>query len=216
MKKNIYCVILGDIDHSRQFSPSERKHIQKQFQQAIEVINREFKHEIISHFLITLGDEFQGVLKSIVPSYQFVCRWTEILKPVNFSFGIGEGEIVTPLQKKALGMDGPAFHRARAALEEAKRKKQKIIYNTGDEKQEIVLNTIILLLDTIKKGWTARQKEVIANYLHYRKQNIVAQHLKTTKSTVSEILASAHWPVVEEAEKKLDWLLKTVFASSAK
>lgn len=216
MKKNNYCVIIGDINRSREFSPTDRRRLQKKFQKGIDLVNREFKKEIAAEFLITLGDEFQGVLKTITPSYSFLCRWEELVLPVEFSFGVGFGRITTPLQKKALGMDGPAFHRARAALEEAKRKKQKIIYNTGDEKKDTVLNTILLLLDTIKKGRTARQKEVIANYLHYRKQNIVAHRLKTTKSTVSEILASAHWPVVEEAEKKLNWLLKTVFVSSAK
>lgn len=58
--KHHYCVIIGDIDKSRTLQ--RRARIQEKFKEAVAAINKEFKNDIASKFLITLGDEFQGVL----------------------------------------------------------------------------------------------------------------------------------------------------------
>jgi len=49
------------------------------------------------------------------------------MDPVLFSFGLGVGRLSTPLKKTALGMDGEAFHRARAVLSQAKKARRQIL-----------------------------------------------------------------------------------------
>ena len=103
-----YCAIIGDIRRSRQLP--RRGAVQKRFAGAIASLNREFRKEIASSFLITLGDEFQGLLLSPAASFRLIRRFQELMDPVPFSFGVGVGTLSTPLEKQAVGMDGEAFH----------------------------------------------------------------------------------------------------------
>ena len=200
MKK--YCVIIGDIKESRMIKGKERSQIQKRFRKAIETINKEFKEDIISKFLITLGDEFQGVLRDKSKSYDIILRIEELLYPVKFNFGVGVGDIATPILEEALGMDGLAFHNARSGLESAKVSKQtNIISKTGEEAVDCPLNMILFLLAGIKEGWTKRQREMVNAVRRFGNQQQVAKCLNIrSKSTVSEGLSSAQWPRVEAAE----------------
>lgn len=118
--KTQYCAIIGDINKSRQLE--KRGMVQKKFEKAVEFINTEYKSEIASKFLITIGDEFQGLLHTPAKGYQIMRHFREIMEPVQFSFGADIGTLATPVAPKAaIGMDGECFHRARAALQHAKK-----------------------------------------------------------------------------------------------
>ncbi|NLC06063.1 MAG: hypothetical protein GX778_06055 [Erysipelothrix sp.] len=53
--------IIGDLIDSKQLD--NRQQIQEQLQSALDSINIQFKDDIVSQLTLTLGDEFQGLLK---------------------------------------------------------------------------------------------------------------------------------------------------------
>ena len=67
--------------------------------------------------MITLGDEFQGLLNNPAYAIEIVKYIQRELYPVKLRFGIGIGEISTEInQKAAIGADGPAFYAAREII----------------------------------------------------------------------------------------------------
>lgn len=203
MTSKRYCAIIGDIKRSR--SLSRRGRVQLRFSNAIETINREFKKEIASRFLLTLGDEFQGLLVSPAESYRLVRRFQDLMDPVPFSFGIGVGTLSTPLKRDALGMDGEAFHRARASLANAKKSKREMLYSFDSP----ALNLVNALLGLLEREWhrlTSRQKEIVQLIKEFEGQGAVAKRLRISQPAVSKVVSSLRH--MTEAERVLHEFLQ--------
>lgn len=202
-----YCAIIGDINRSR--SLAGRAGVQRKFAAAVDSINKEFKTSTASKFLVTLGDEFQGLLATPEQSYDLVRRFQDLMRPVPFAFGVGIGTLSTPLRKdKALGMDGEAFHRARKALSEAKSRKRTVCYSFNSE-SEVLVNALIALMD---KQWfrlTKRQRR-IAQLLKEQSPKEVAQRLRISTQAISKTRRSAGMVELGEAADALRQFLKTL------
>ncbi len=183
MKNKIYCAIIGDINKSRLLP--DRNHVQRKFQSSISRINKEYKNSIASKFLVTLGDEFQGLLKSGGESYRLVRRLQDMMGDVPFSFGIGIGTLSTSLKKEALGMDGECFHRARAALLKAKKKKQEVLYDFDGSACTLV-NAMIELLEKERESLTERQREIMQLLKNHNSAE-VAHKLKISPQAISKV-----------------------------
>lgn len=85
-------------------------------------INQKYKEQIASKFLITLGDEFQGLLLNGSQALTIVEELKRKMYPIEIRFGIGVGEITTKIDReKALGADGPSYYYARNAIEQLKK-----------------------------------------------------------------------------------------------
>lgn len=202
-----YCVVIGDISKSRELR--DRAAIQERFKAAIGEINQRFTDSIVSKFLITIGDEFQGVLNDAAKSYDVIVAMRELLYPVEFVFGVGVGTITTEIAPEAIGMDGPAFHNARAALEEGKEEGYEVRYRGWGEPFEYVINAMLVLIEALKRRWTERQFKVITIYRQTGSQAEAARRLKVSGSTISQILAAAGWDAVAVGEDALKKLLST-------
>jgi DNA-binding CsgD family transcriptional regulator len=203
MKIKIYCAIIGDINKSQALK--RRANVQREFSSAVNKINHEFESAIVSKFLVTLGDEFQGLLTSAAQSYDLVRRFEDLMAPVQFAFGIGIGKLSTPIKKEALGMDGEAFYRAREALNEAKHRKRTLYYSYGDLTESLV-NSLIALMDVQWMRLTERQKE-IAKLLKKYSQVEVARRLQITTQAVSKAKNSGAMTELDEAAKALRYFL---------
>jgi hypothetical protein len=164
--------------------------VQARFASAVEKMNREFKKEIASKFLITLGDEFQGLLLSPAESYRLVRRFQDLMEPVSFSFGIGVGTLSTPLKNDALGMDGEAFHRARMALADAKKRRRRVLYRFDSP-------ALVRL--------TPRQKQILELMNALGSQVAVAKRLRISQPAVFKV-ASSLWSVGEAEDALHDFL----------
>ncbi len=205
MSPTQYCAIIGDIRHSRQLP--RRGAVQKRFAGSIEKINREFRKDIASSFLITLGDEFQGLLVSPAESYRLVRRFQELMDPVAFSFGVGVGTLSTPLEKQAVGMDGEAFHRARAALEKAKKSRRQLLCSFDSPTLDLV-NALIGLLDDRWHRLTDRQKQIRRLLGELPGQKEVGRRLRISQPAVSRVASSLR--TMSEAERVLNEFLRAL------
>jgi len=204
--QTLYTVIIGDIRKSRDLE--NRDQVQEKFKRALETINSEYSDNLTSKFVITIGDEFQGVLTSLEKSYDVCLRVEDLLHPVRFAFGIGFGEITTAINEMAIGMDGPAFHRARTALETAKAQQRWIVYETGNETFDTLANATIHLLSKMRESWTDRQREAISLLMQLGTHQGVAERLGVARATVTKLLAAADWAVFSEAQENLRKSLK--------
>ncbi len=207
MRQKTYCAIIGDINRSR--SLLERAKVQRNFAAAIETINEEFKRSIASKFLVTLGDEFQGLLNTPEESYDLVRRFEDLMEPIPFAFGVGIGSLSTPLKKdSALGMDGEAFHRARQALSDAKRLKRTLCYSFDSDKERVA-NALVALMDREWSRLTPRQRQ-INQLLKEQSPKEVARRLRISVQAISKAKRSSAVVEVEEASEVLRQLLATV------
>ena len=187
MTSKRYCAIIGDIKRSR--SLLRRGRVQLRFAAAIEKVNREFKKEIASKFLLTLGDEFQGLLVSPAESYHLARRFQDLMEPVSFYFGIGVGTLSTQLMKDALGMDGEAFHRARTALAKAKKTKREVLYNFDSSTLDLT-NALVGLLESKWHRLTSRQREIAHLIKEFDGQEVVAKRLRISQPAISKVVSS--------------------------
>ncbi len=200
--KKVYCAIIGDINKSRQLE--RRGIVQKKFQEVIEQINKEYKSEIASKFLITIGDEFQGILHSPAKSYHIIRRIQDSMEDISFTFGIGIGTLATPiLPNAAIGMDGDCFYRARAALQRAKKEKRELLYDF-QEPESFLVNAIVATLDKQWKQLNKTQRKIIQLRKTGLEQKAIAKKIGITKQAVSKAINAAAIKEMEKSVKALD------------
>src|SRR5882724_11165564 len=115
--------LIGDMVGSRELLPSRRPKIQERFKEFIQYLNKKYAKDILAKFVITLGDEFQGLLLSATPIPDLMWDIDQRFSDRDLRVGVGFGVLTTPIQKEAINVDGPALYNARAAIESARRKK---------------------------------------------------------------------------------------------
>jgi hypothetical protein len=113
--------VIGDIRGSRDLP--DRARTQTQLRSACDELNaRTDDLQLLSPFTVTLGDEFQALFQASGGLWRGIFRIESLLKPVRLRFGVGVGAIDTEINREAaIGMDGPAFHRARESVTGLKR-----------------------------------------------------------------------------------------------
>ncbi len=197
-----YCVITIDVNKSRNIP--ERRILQNRILDALVIANKNFKEFLIADFVITLGDEWQGVFSDISQSYKVVSFFQEYFYPISLSFGVGEGEIETELFSKSVEMDGQVFHCSREALEYGKDTSQNVCYKTNDSTKDLLLNTTLHLLQILRESWTERQYQKVMLYKQLRKETLVANELNISQADVNKSLSAAHGRVYLEAEQRVN------------
>lgn len=207
-KNEKYTVIIGDIIDSKIIT--NRKEVQRKFKNILNEVNSKYREDIASKFSITLGDEFQGLLKSKKNIINIVSKIEIAMWPVKLRFGIGIGDISTQLDyDNTAEIDGTAYHRARAMInllekEESQYSKRvsSILICSSDSNVQVdsILNSIFSTTKAIKSKWTLRQTEIIHEYLlNEENQYQTAERLEIGQSTVSRALSSANFITYKSA-----------------
>lgn len=122
-----YITMICDIKNSRKIY--NREQLQYTLIEAIGICNIRFKQDIISPFLITLGDEWQGLLRESANYFEIIDFYKKSLpSTVSFYTGIGIGPVTIHNFKLTVNqLDGPAFYLAREAINYAKKEKHSIV-----------------------------------------------------------------------------------------
>lgn len=114
-----YITIICDIKSSSLLN--NREDIQLQLISTLKELNNKFADQIASPFLITLGDEWQGLLHEN-GDYQQIIDFLAKKLSVSFYTGIGIGEIsISNFELTVNQLDGPSFHKARKAIKLTKK-----------------------------------------------------------------------------------------------
>jgi len=195
----MFYAIIGDIRNSKK--TKNRFLIQEQLEEILKEINVKYGNSIAANFIITLGDEFQGLLNSTKPLIDIIEEIKIKMYPIEIRFGIGFGEISTKINKEmAISADGPAYYCARKMINEIKKsEKSKMsdkvtIKLCSDEKGTIVelINNTFCLWSFIQSKWTPNQNRLIfEDIISGNNQREVAQKLGIVQSTVQRGLKSS-------------------------
>ena len=196
----MYLALIADVIDSKMVQ--ERFDLQKQLEKTLQTMNELFGEFLASSFTLTLGDEFQALLKVDAPVFQIIDTLRSELTPTQLRFGIGLGEIVTdidPLQ--SIGADGPAYWNARAAINLVHQKNDygntQIYFSSGKEKQDFFVNALIASGEAIRSGWRGSQEEILLDllkrcvYSENFSQQDLAQSLAINPSALSKRLKSS-------------------------
>lgn len=213
-----YIAVIGDIKSSKHLQ--DRLSLQNKLKNILETLNREYGNDIASNFMITLGDEFQGLLKNGRSAVYMMDRIERELYPVKLRFGIGVGEITTEIQPSMpLGADGPAYYLAReriTTVKQSETKKRTPLRNTaisiqGHEEISSLLNTIFILLSELKENWTGQQVEIMNLYANGEyTQDAIAEKLNVNQSSVQRALAASGYYAYREALDTVSALLSEI------
>lgn len=197
-----YLAVIGDLRGSRALS--DRSGVQLRLEQALRDLNQELADSsLAAGFVVTLGDEFQGLLATSPAGLDVLLFIESALRGIPLRFGLGWGRVSTEFREKALGMDGPCFHRAREALVRGKDEDRWVTVSGFGPDGDRILNGMLSLLGAVRDRWTDRQAETVAAVRRARTQNDAAEFLGVAKSTVSEALTAALYAPTTEAEKAL-------------
>ena len=165
---NQYYALIGDIIESR--SLANRAKIQEALSQALNGLNERYQGHLASRFSLTLGDEFQGLLKVGAPIFQMIDELRLALPDLNLRFGLGLGEILTSINPAvSLGADGPAYWRAREAIQQVHQQHHyetvHVYLVTGQEDQDAILNHSLALSEFVRSSWIQSQMETFRTIL---------------------------------------------------
>ncbi|MGB5734868.1 MAG: SatD family protein [Thiohalocapsa sp.] len=135
-----YLAIIGDVIASRAIA--DRPAFQRRLRRTLEARNAErrsndksaaakagvrdmaagaWETALVSPYTLTLGDEFQVLLRRASGCFLDLLRISADLYPEQMRFALALGEVDTAINpEQAIGMDGSAFHRARAGIDQLK------------------------------------------------------------------------------------------------
>ena len=192
----LYIALIGDLIGSKQLK--NRKQAQKDLQDMMAVLNQDY---LVSPFTITTGDEFQALLRPN-PEVMRLIDQIALGFPHPIRFGLGLGEIVTDINREqSIGSDGPAYWKARAAIEAIHEKNDygssRIAVSLGDDELSQAVNTVLAAASFIQSKWNTSQREVLERMLteYIYDENFshgeIAELLQISPSALSKRLKSS-------------------------
>lgn len=189
-----YLAIIGDVIGSRQLNRRE------EFQARLSAVLKARSHlnrALVSPYTITLGDEFQAVYRSADALFRDLIAILAAIHPVRARFAIGVGELSTAINRKqALGMDGPAFHRARAAMTELKDSPYLIRIQGSTPPDETadasrLLNPLFNLVTHRVRGWSRNRLRILEGLLAEKTVAELEKELRISKVAVYKNINAA-------------------------
>ena len=194
--------LIADMVKSRDLSRAQRPEVQQSFSEFVAALNQKYRRTLLARFVITLGDEFQGLLSDalIIPDllwdmhYKFGMRQLRV--------GVGFGTIDTPVGKDAINVDGPALHHARNAIDIAK--KEKLLGGVFDgfgATYDPAFNGFARLLQQHRARLKPQQRRVIELLRQSLTQTAIAKELGITRQAVSLYAHAAGWQAYSEGEQ---------------
>lgn len=211
-----YIALIGDIIDSKQIK--ERESFQESLKETFININKEYKSTIASNFTLTIGDEFQALLKVDGKLMQLLDS-LYIQIPADFRLGLGYGEITTKIDPSlSIGADGEAFWKARDAIKYVYTNnyngRSNILFKSHNEGLDSTINSLFTLTESLKFQWTDLQKETFAKMLEegiYNEsfnQQEFANKLGISESSLSKRLTASNIKVYLRGRQEITKILE--------
>lgn len=199
----MYCAVIGDLVESRHLD--NRYEVQEQLKQLLKDLNRTYDQDLAAGFVITLGDEFQGLFHQVDHVMDILETIRLKMYPVKVRFGLGLGVMATAIDPAgAIGADGPAFYAARAGINRIKeaggRYESPVTdmvirhYNTKLKISEALplVDHLLSATSLIESKWTTKQREIIEKLsLNQLSQREIGEALQVSQANVHGRIASA-------------------------
>jgi hypothetical protein len=181
--------VIGDVVGSR--SHADRHALQVALREALTVASS--STEPMQPFQMTIGDEFQGVFQSIDDAIHatFLVQ-LQLVDTARVRFGIGVGTITVLTERGPFEQDGPAWWRARAAIEEVQEAEHSYgappRWATGivsDDQDVGPVQAYLQLRDHLMADVDAVDADILYGLLRGRTQADISRSLGLDKGAVS-------------------------------
>ncbi|ADR20644.1 hypothetical protein MATR_17310 [Marivirga tractuosa] len=203
-----YQIIMADVINSSTFSGSA---LMKDFKKLIEKANKLFEKQIISPLTITLGDEFQGVVKDLNSAVELVFYLDQELLKSEFQlrYALQLGEIETPINKNiAYGMLGNGLTMARENLQYGKEENKRFSVSGYDDLLNEKLDKAFMLYDFFYMSWSEKEKSIVYQFLLGKEYKKVAEIFQKDNSTMWRKEKSLNLKEFKIAKQLIKLLLK--------
>jgi hypothetical protein len=161
-------ILMADIVSSKEREPET---LMAEFGTAVRSANRELVDGILSPFTITLGDEFQGVVKTLLDATKTIL-WLEELRHKGMlnselRYVVNYGDIATPINSViAYGMNGDGFTEARKLLNDKRRGKSRYCFHLGNEQLSIQMQRLFDVLSALTRAWEPTDASLIFDMIN--------------------------------------------------
>lgn len=155
MRKSIYYILMGDVVQSSDFQPDQ---LGRDLKKLVSSANRDLENHTLSPYTVTLGDEFQGVTKSLSSAIETLFYFEEQKLAMNLDFSLHYvlhfGKIETEINPDtSYGMLGEGLTEARKMLTAKKRDRRRFNFSLKKRMLSQQLNRIFVVLDGIAGRW---------------------------------------------------------------
>lgn len=159
-------ILMGDVIKSSQ---QNQVLLMEDFKEIIAIVNKNYKNDLLSPLTITLGDEFQGVVKDVFAATQIIIAIEERIivasKQLSIRYVCYEGKIDTPINPTiAYEMLGEGLTNARKAIEQLKRSKSRFFFNLKNTFLSEHFNDGFFIFENILKHWRKEDLPIVAMY----------------------------------------------------
>jgi hypothetical protein len=180
MKMNRYYILMADIIGSRKKNSNL---MMKDFCKLIAKINIGYQNNFLSPLTITLGDEFQSVVKSLSAGIEIIFAIEEVILEREMDFKLRYvlyfGSIDTKVNRKiAYGMFGAGLTESRHLLEGNKTKRSRFLISTDKNDLSEKLMLALGMLQSILDGWSLKERRIVKEFLLYDDYKKIAKRLK--------------------------------------
>ena len=187
-----------------------RTELQEWMEMALCNANDQFGSELLVPLTITLGDEWQGLTRSVAGAARIDFSLRQVLHPLAIASGIGTGTVATPLRERTSQMDGPCFHRSRSAIDAAKQGRgDATVFRTDHGPRDTAANALCQLLHTVSEQWTERQFENLTAFIEHGTEATAAKALGVSQPTLHQSLARSRGKTYLAAREALFQFLET-------
>jgi hypothetical protein len=147
---------------------------------------------LLSPCTITLGDEYQAVYRDADTLFQDAWLVLEKVYPEKVRFSLGLGTLTTPVNpEQAIGMDGPAFHAAREAMQPAfKRSGDLFRLSQADGPVAPWIGPALTLVSHEAYHWKQHRFTVFQRFLSGADPKTIAQEADITTTAVYKNIQS--------------------------
>jgi hypothetical protein len=180
-------ILMADIIRSREV---DQQILMSSFREVVKYVNHKNKKDLLSPMTITLGDEFQSVVKSLEAGLNVIITMEERIILQNQSFKLRyvllEGIIETKINPKiAYEMLGPGLTTAREHLATLKTEKRRFYFNLKDQEKSLALNEAFFVLQGLKDTWRIdKDFYLVSEFLQDKDYKQIAEELNKERSLI--------------------------------
>lgn len=160
-------ILMADIVDSSSYSG---KKLMTDFRGLVDEVNAQFASNISSPLTITLGDEFQGVVKDIKHAVKIIFLLDELLLKSNLNYKlryvINYGSIDTSINKQSSHeMLGKGLSDARQLLHDIKSMDINILIKGLEDEKQKKLNLAFVLYRSLYDDWHKKDRRAAYDFL---------------------------------------------------
>lgn len=181
--------LIGDIVASKELP--QRGAFQRRLGKVLADTGANANH-LASPYTITLGDEFQAVYRKADLLFADIFAIMAEIHPVRARIAVGVGALTTRINPaQALGMDGPSFHVARAALGALKDDKRLLRIGGQQVEAWALPNHILNFISHQVEGWSRNRLLVMAGLLRGLPVKQIEEGLQISRVAVYKNIRAA-------------------------